>query len=434
MPLPRRFRLSPMTTARETLERHGTQASCKRELYASRQVKWTLSPRNRAVHKARGPDGMTSGPEVVGTRRASTAERNSMTDMQITAASITSGIGQWAGPDGDGSRMPFRSSDLEHPCPDDESGDIGSLHGSDHSSEDNWRAAFRRLEGAYAPITIEGYSGDIEIFVAWCAGKGLRALPATATTIADFLQDEAGRVLPRTIRRRLCSIRKIHRMLRLPDPTLDEDVQLALRRILRATPMRPRQAKGMTRACLDLCIAAQPNTNWGLRNRALLALGYDLLARRSELSALRTEDIEFTEEGTLRVVIRRSKSDPYGMGRIGFTSRATAELVCDWLAWRGPDIVPLFCGIKQGNGCSGRAVNRFIGATTVKSIIKQAVAEAGFPPEEVALFSGHSLRVGAAQDLLRAGHDSAAIMRAGGWRSLNILGRYLEKAEHNVWS
>ena len=58
---------------------------------------------------------------------------------------------------------------------------------------------------------------------------------------------------------------------------------------------------------------------------------------------------------------------------------------------------------------------------------------ARFTPEDVRAFSGHSLRVGAAQDLLCAGFDTAAIMRAGGWKSINVLGRYLEFAEHNVW-
>ena len=57
----------------------------------------------------------------------------------------------------------------------------------------------------------------------------------------------------------------------------------------------------------------------------------------------------------------------------------------------------------------------------------------GLEPDEVLAFSGHSLRVGAAQDLLCAGHDTAANMRAGGWKSVNVLGRYLELAEHNVW-
>jgi integrase/recombinase XerD len=185
----------------------------------------------------------------------------------------------------------------------------------------------------------------------------------------------------------------------------------------------------MTRAHLQRCLNVQPDTPWGLRNRAMLSPGYDLLTRRSELVALMTGDIELRGDGTLRAIIRRSKTDPFGMGRIGFTSRRSAELVGEWLAWRGDRIDPLFCGIYQG-----KPINRSLETTKVKLIIKEAVAAAGLPPEEVAAFSGHSLRVGAAQDLLCAGFDTAAIMRAGGWKSVNVLGRYLEYAKHNVWA
>lgn len=70
----------------------------------------------------------------------------------------------------------------------------------------------------------------------------------------------------------------------------------------------------------------------------------------------------------------------------------------------------------------------------MKSLIKTAAKDAGLDKDIVDRFSGHSLRVDAAQDLLCAGFDTAAIMRAGGWKSVNILSRYLEKAEHNVWA
>jgi integrase len=183
----------------------------------------------------------------------------------------------------------------------------------------------------------------------------------------------------------------------------------------------------MTRAHLERCLAVQPDSPWGLRNRALLSLGFDLLTRRSELVALMTDDIAFRCDGTLRVIIRRGKTDPFGMGRIGFTSRRSAQLVGEWLAWRGDHIAPLFCGIYRG-----KAIDRSLEITKVKLIVKEAVAAAGLPPEKIEAFSSHSLRVGAAQELLRAGFDTAAIMRAGGWRSTNVLARYLEFAEHNV--
>jgi integrase/recombinase XerD len=106
----------------------------------------------------------------------------------------------------------------------------------------------------------------------------------------------------------------------------------------------------------------------------------------------------------------------------------TRQLVDDWLAWRGPHIPWLFCPIYQG-----KALARPLGTTTVRDIIKQVARNARLDDFVVKDFSGHSMRVGAAQDLLQMGHDTAAIMRAGGWKSVNILGRYLEAAEHNVW-
>lgn len=117
----------------------------------------------------------------------------------------------------------------------------------------------------------------------------------------------------------------------------------------------------------------------------------------------------FRPDGTLRVLIRRSKADPFGSGRIAFTSRRTADLVGAWLDWRSDTIPHLFCPIYQGH-----AINRDLSTTTVKQVIKSAAREAGPKPEEVNDFTGHSMRVGAAQDLLKAGHGIAAIMRAGG--------------------
>ncbi len=105
------------------------------------------------------------------------------------------------------------------------------------------------------------------------------------------------------------------------------DINITLRRIRRSKFNRPKQAKGLTRDYLERCLAAQPDSPWGLRNRAMISLGYDLLTRRSELIALCMRDAELREDGTLRAIIRRGKADPFGMGRIGFSSRRSAELV-----------------------------------------------------------------------------------------------------------
>ena len=295
-------------------------------------------------------------------------------------------------------------------------------------NDSNWRTQFTRLDGAFAPSTLRAYCADVEHFEAWCLAHSLPPFPVSVADLCRFLEADARVSSPATVRRRLYAVRKVHRLLRLPDPTRDEDINIVIRRIKRAKFARPKQAKGLTQEYLDQFLAVQPDTPWGWRNRAMLSLGYDLLTRRSELVALQSSDLVARPDGTLRVTIRRSKSDPFGMGRIAFTSRRTAEHVRQWLEWRGTEVTPLFCGIYQG-----KAIDRALEATFVKRLIKEAAREVGLDPATVDAFSGHSMRVGAAQDLLVRGYDAIAIMRAGGWKSANVLSRYLELAEHNVW-
>ena len=148
-------------------------------------------------------------------------------------------------------------------------------------SELDWRKEFKRLEGAYAPSTMRSYYADVEIFLSWCDDQNLAPFPASVETVCRFLEEQAPDRAPSTVRRRLYAIRKVHRLLRLDDPTYDEDINLTFRRIRRAKRTRPKQAKGMTRPYLDKFLAVQPDSPWGLRNRAMLLLGYELLTRRS---------------------------------------------------------------------------------------------------------------------------------------------------------
>ena len=108
---------------------------------------------------------------------------------------------------------------------------------------------------------------------------------------------------------------------------------------------------------------------------------------------------------------------------------SATSLVADWLNWRGKEISPLFCPIYQGV-----PIDRRLSVTTVKRIIKSSAQDTGLSEAEIFAFSGHSMRVGAAQDLLQRGVSTANIMRAGGWKSAAVLARYLEAADVNVWN
>jgi len=301
-----------------------------------------------------------------------------------------------------------------------------------HSSSDQyiavWRSLIDRLEGAYAPSTMRAYYCDVQAFVDWCVENSFCAFPASPQAIVKFLEHQATTRSVSTIKRRLYGIRKAYELLELSDPTTKIEVKLAMRRIRRGKFERSLQAEGLTEEYLASFLASQPQTPWGLRNKTMISLGYDLLARRSELIALKTSDLSTRQDGSMQAIIRRSKSDPYGRGRTAFCSKRSTILVTEWLDWRGRHIEYLFCPIYQG-----KALDRSLSATTVKSVVKSAALLAGLDPWLARNFSGHSMRVGAAQDLFRKGVRTSAIMRAGGWSSRAILDRYLEKAEHNVW-
>ncbi len=66
---------------------------------------------------------------------------------------------------------------------------------------------------------------------------------------------------------------------------------------------------------------------------------------------------------------------------------------------------------------------------SIGRIIKQAAQRAGFPIDEVKKLSGHSMRIGAAQDMVTAGLDILPIMAAGGWKTTNVVARYIENAD-----
>jgi hypothetical protein len=61
--------------------------------------------------------------------------------------------------------------------------------------------------------------------------------------------------------------------------------------------------------------------------------------------------------------------------------------------------------------------------------LKEAGKSAGLALKVVADISGHSMRVGAAQDLMADGLGILPIMQAGGWKSTNVIGRYVEHVE-----
>lgn len=289
----------------------------------------------------------------------------------------------------------------------------------------DWRAALLRLEGAYSPATLRAYGTDFALFESWCMAVGRAVLPATPETLAAYLADPEAGGSTSTLRRRLSAIAKVHRLLRLPSPTDDEEVRTAYRPAVRRRGRRPRQAHGLTAELRERLLAACPATTLaGQRDRALIAVGYDTLCRRAELVALRVADLEPNADGGLTVLVRRSKADPLGDGRTAFLSPRTAALLQVWLGAARISAGPLFRSVV-----SGRVGTEHLDPGSVGRILKRAARRAGCDAAMVAALSGHSMRVGAAQDMASVDFGILALMAAGGWKSAEVVARYVEGAQ-----
>ena len=278
------------------------------------------------------------------------------------------------------------------------------------------------IDGAYAPNTLRAYRADFEEFIAFCARARYTALPAEPETIAEFINSvcQSG-PSSASIRRKLVSIASIHRLSRNGDPTKDAEVKLAMRKMHRKLGRACDQAYGITATTLDKLLVSAGVGFRGLRDRALLMLAYDTMRRRSELVSLRIADIEPKPIGAV-IRLRRSKTDQEAAGTWLHISAATYRAITAWL-----EAAELKEGFLLRGVMGNDTLTEQLGGGQIGRIYKRLAQLAGLPEKVVSDISGHSLRVGAAQDLLQNGASLPQIMAKGGWAKTDTVMRYVER-------
>jgi integrase len=185
-----------------------------------------------------------------------------------------------------------------------------------------------------------------------------------------------------------------------------------------------KQAQGINLETLKHMIDNTDKSVIGLRDRALLLTAYDGMCRRSELVALRVEDIYRSIDNSIKIKLRRSKTDPDGLGRWLHLKTETQAAILDWLNCSGIETGKLFRGIRKSNNISD-----CLSAAQINRIFKKNARKSNLAPDIVQHISGHSMRVGAAQDLLISGASLPIIMNRGRWSKSDTVMRYLEYTE-----
>ncbi|QDM15170.1 site-specific integrase [Tardiphaga sp. vice278] len=287
-------------------------------------------------------------------------------------------------------------------------------------------AAIDLAKAEKSPATRRAYKSDFGLFQTWCAGKGAAALPAAPETVAAYLAAEASAgTKPSTIARRVAAIRYAHKLANLDTPTDNEGVKATVRGIRRTFGgAKVKKAPAVAGKVLTM-VAGMSAGLIGLRDRALLLVGFAGAFRRSELVALDVADIEESADG-LRILIRKSKTDQDGEGETIAILRG--DVACPvaalraWLDAAGITSGPLFRSVNKGGRVSKTALSDQI----VADIVKRYAAAAGFDP---ANFAGHSLRSGF---LTSAASNGASIFKMADQsrhKSMDTLRGYVRDSE-----
>ena len=327
-------------------------------------------------------------------------------------------------------------------------------------------AARRFAAASRSTATLRAYRSDWADFAAWCDGRSLTAMPATPETVSLYIasraeagpDDARGRPTPplkvATLSRRLTAISQAHKLAGVESPALRtreplHSVWAGVTRTLgtarhKVAPALAADVVAMARVC-DEALAAlahipedqvRPGEALRLRrDKAMLLVGFAAALRRSELAAVRVQDVTYTPDG-LRLVIPRSKSDQAGAGQIVGVAYGARPETCPVRALRSY-VAAAGAALAAQNRASPlagpvfRKVDRWgrFGATAVTGravavVVKQYAGLAGLDP---ALYSGHSLRAGFATTAARAGKPDRAIQKQTRHKSAAMLAEYVRE-------
>jgi integrase len=282
-------------------------------------------------------------------------------------------------------------------------------------------------EAAHAEGTRLAYRVGWNDFTAYCRQHGFDALPASPQTVALYVTTCADRLKLATIRKYLAAIADKYRESGLDSPTSHEMVRRIVRGIARTNGSSQARKSAVTLDRLRaMLLEVRGDDLKAKRDRALVLLGFAAALRRSELAALRVEDLRFEKLGII-VTIRRSKTDQEAKGveiavpYVASRSLCAARAVKAWLDGSGLTAGPLFRSFTLQR----QMLETPIGGRDVANLVKKLTSKARLEGD----FSGHSLRAGFATSAAASKVSLDAIARTTRHKSLSVLMGYVRPAQ-----
>ena len=274
----------------------------------------------------------------------------------------------------------------------------------------------RNIIASRSTSTLRAYAGAWQSFAEFAGPE----LPSDPYRVGLYLSDLGTHASASTVRLHASAIAAAHKDAGLESPVSHPGVIKALQGQARLRGSAPSQSAGIDEAAFEAITehAAKPRVTRGgrletdeeaqaraLLDVALIGLMRDAMLRRGEAAALTWADFSFDPDGTGRIAIRRSKTDQTGQGSVRFVSAVITEALVALMTTTGAGRGDRIFGLSDSQLCRR---------------IAAAAAHAGLPGH----YSGHSPRIGMAQDLARFGVTLPALMEAGRWKSPTMPAYY----------
>ena len=286
------------------------------------------------------------------------------------------------------------------------------------------------VAAAKSPATLKAYRNDWCDFESWCRDHQLPSLPSTPDTVALYLADRASRLASGTIARRLTSITKAHQAAGFSDSPASLRrfvVGETLKGIRRTIGTAQHGKAPLLSADIRRIVAARREDMLGLRDAALVLVGFAGGFRRSELAGIYLCDLKLSADGVV-VTIRKSKTDQERTGReVGLPFGASQD-TCPVRALRlWPDRAAIREGpVFRSVGRYGHVSRRGLHSDSIGKLLKRAAGRAGLKVEEL---GGHLLHAGCVTQAAMNGVREFVIMRQTGHKTIATLRRYIRAGE-----
>lgn len=298
-------------------------------------------------------------------------------------------------------------------------------------------------EAAASENTLKAYRKDWAHFGRWCRMKGADPIPPSPELVGLYLADLASpaggspALRVSTIERRLAGLSWNYAARGQSLDRKDRHIKSVLDGIKRKHARPPVQKEAITSDDIKAMVATLPFDLRGLRDRAILLLGYAGGLRRSEIVHLDcgkddTPDsggwIEIMKQGALLSINSKTGWREVEVGRGSSDQTCPVHALEQWLLFAKIDFGPVFVRTsRDGRGATEHRLND----KHVARLIKRTVLDAGLKSElpqakRLALFSGHSLRAGLASS---AEVDERYVQKQLGHSSAEMTRRYQRRRD-----